>query len=117
MTLQAFVLLVFLFLGGCVPHPGVVQIGAEKFMVSRHADKDISGLSTLRGEALEEAYQYCISQNRFMRVVGITEFLPPDISRGRPRVEVQFMCLMEADPRLTRPSLEDSPDAVRIILE
>ena len=117
MKFQASALFVLLFLGGCAPHQDIVQIGAETFMVSRHADKDFPGLSTLRGEALEEAYQYCISQNKFMRVVNITEYLPPDISRGRPRVEVQFMCLMETDPRLTRPSLEKSPDAVRIILE
>lgn len=113
----ALVLLVLIVLAGCAAHSGIIQTGADTFMVSRQADTNYSGLSILRGEALEEAYQYCISQNKFMRVVNITEFLPPDISRGRPRAEVQFMCLEETDPRLTGSTLEKSPDAVRIILE
>ena len=117
MKKPALVLYVLFILAGCAAHPGVVQIGADTFMVSRQADKAISDLSVVRGEALEEAYLYCTSQNRLMRVVSITEFLPPDISRGLPRVEVQFLCLEETDPRLTHPSLERSPAAVRIILE
>jgi len=117
MKIPALIIYVLLILAGCAAHSGIVQIGADTFMVSKQAEADISDLSILRGEALEEAYLFCTSQNRLMRVVGITEFLPPDISRGLPKVEAQFLCLEETDPRLTDPSLQESPDAMRIILE
>ena len=106
-------LLSFLFiLNGCAAQSGVVLVANETFMVSRQADTDFSGLSTLRVEALEDAYKYCSGQNRFMRVDTITEFLPPDNTRGLPRAEVQFMCLEEADEKLTGSQLNMSSDKV-----
>ena len=81
-------------------------------MVSRQADIDFSGIGSLRADAIQAAYQYCISQNKFMRVVNITEFFPPDISRGFPKAEVEFLCLEETDPRFTRPKLEKAPDII-----
>ena len=104
----ALAMYVFLFLTGCAAHSGVVQIGPDTFMVSRQADKDYSGLGVLRGEALEEAYLHCIAQNnRFMRVVNITDFLPPDISRGFSKTEVTFMCLEGIDERFSPRSFEN----------
>ena len=101
----------FLF-AGCAAHSGVEQIGPETFRLSRQADTDFSGLSILRVEALEEAYKYCSKQNRHMRVDTITEFLPPDNTRGLPRAEIQFMCLEETDARLTGSGEEESSDKV-----
>ena len=103
---------VLLVLAGCAAQSGIVQINHETFKVSRQAETDFSGLSTLRVEALEEAYKYCSRQNKFMRVDTITEFLPPDNTRGLPRAEVQFMCLEEADEKLTGSQLNMSSDKV-----
>jgi len=106
------VLSVLLILAGCAAYSGVEQIGPETFRLSRQADTDFSGLNILRVEALEEAYKYCSKQKKRMRVETITEYLPPDNTRGLPRAEIQFMCLEETDPRLTDPGLEESYDRV-----
>ena len=100
-------------LSGCATHTGIVQVDSDTFMVSRQADIDFSGIGSLRADAIQAAYQYCISQNKFMRVVDITEFFPPDISRGFPKAEVEFMCLEETDPRFTRPK-SDKPHEIII---
>ena len=109
----SLLIVILVVLCGCAGHSGVVQIDPDTFMVSRQADIDFSGIGSLRADAIQAAYQYCISQNKFMRVVNITEFFPPDISRGFPRAEVEFMCLEETDPRLTRPKL-DKPHEIII---
>ena len=101
-----------LILAGCAAQSDVVRVNHETFKVSRQAETDFSGLSTLRVEALEEGYKYCSRQNKFMRVDTITEFLPPDNARGLPRVEVQFMCLEETDQRLTGSKSDTSSDKV-----
>ena len=111
MKQRSLLMVILVILGGCAKHSGVVQVGPDTFMISRQADINLSDIGNLRADAILEAYQYCISQNKFMRVAKITEFFP-DISRGFPRAEVQFMCLEESDARFTRPESENPADIV-----
>lgn len=99
-------MVILVILSGCAGHSGIVQVDPDTFMVSRQADIEFSGIGNLRSDAIQAAYQYCISKNKFMRVVNITEFFPPDISRGFPKAEVEFLCLEETDPRFTHPKSE-----------
>lgn len=54
----------FIIIAGCASNSGVVPIGPETFMVSRQAATGFSGLGTLKADALEEANEYCIKQNK-----------------------------------------------------
>ena len=111
MKKPSLLIVLLVLLSGCAKS-GIVQVDPDTFMISRQADIDISNIGTLRADAIQAAYNYCISQNKFMRIVDITEYFPPDISRGFPRAEVQFMCLEETDERFTRPKLQKTPDII-----
>lgn len=112
MKKQSLLIVLLVLLSGCANQSGITQVDPDTFMVSRQADIDFSGIGTLRADAIQAAYHYCINQNKFMRIVDITEYFPPDISRGFPRAEVQFMCLEETDERFTRPKLQKAPDII-----
>jgi hypothetical protein len=101
-----------LILFGCASNSGVVPIGPETFMVSRQAATGFSGLGTLKADAFKEANEYCVSQNKNIRVVNTNESSPPYVMGNFPRAEVQFMCLDKTDVELTRPKIRKTPDTV-----
>ena len=112
--MKKITLLLFTFLvgTGCASHSGVVPIGPDTFMVSRQAATGFSGMGTLKADAFREANQYCISQNKNIRVVNTQESSPPYVWGNFPRAEIQFMCLDKTDVELTRPKKEKTPDTV-----
>ena len=101
-----------LIVSGCAANSGVVPIGPDTFMVSRQAATGFSGLGTLKADAFQEANEYCLSQNKYIRVVNTSESAPPYVWGNFPRAEVQFMCLDKSDVELTRPKMEKAPDTV-----
>lgn len=105
-TMKKYLLLSLLIVTGCASNSGVVPIGPETFMVSRQAATGFSGLGTLKAEAFQEANQYCIKQNKNIRVVNTSESSPPYVLGNFPRAEVQFMCLDKSDAELTRPKMQ-----------
>ena len=110
--MKKYLLLSLLIVTGCALNSGVVPIGPETFMVSRQAATGFSGLGTLKAEAIQEANQYCIKQNKYIRVVNTSESSPPYVLGNFPRAEVQFMCLDKSDAELTRPKMQKTPDTV-----
>ena len=110
--MKKYLLLSLLIVTGCALNSGVVPIGQETFMVSRQAATGFSGLGTLKAEAIQEANQYCIKQNKNIRVVNTIESSPPYVLGNFPRAEVQFVCLDKSDAELTRPKMQKTPDTV-----
>ena len=100
------------FLIGCASSSGVVPIGPDTFLISRQAGSGFTGLGSLKADAFGEASRFCVSQNKYIRVVNTTESSPPYLFGNFPRAEVQFMCLEKGDSELTRPKLESRPDTV-----
>ena len=86
-------LFVAVLLSACASNTGIVPTGADTFLVARQAATGLSGLGNLKGEALQEADQYCVSRKMSLHVVGARETQPPYILGNYPRVEVQFKCL------------------------
>ena len=66
-------------------------------MVARQAATGFSGLGNLKGEALQEADQYCASKKMSLHVLGTRETQPPYILGNYPRAEVQFKCLQPGE--------------------
>lgn len=92
-------LLLFLIITGCAAKSGVIQIDTDTFMVSRKAATVFYNFEDLKSDALQEAAEYCKSQNKHDRIVNTKES-PPAYFLGKfPKVEVQFMCVnkKEAD--------------------
>ena len=84
-------------LAGCAKKPGVVSAGPDTYLVTRQAKTHIfANLDNLEAEALHEATEYCLSQNKNIRVVN-TNVSPPHVMNNLPRASVQFMCLEKTD--------------------
>jgi hypothetical protein len=110
--MKKYLLISLIIVSGCASNSGVVPIGPDTFMVSRQAATGFSGLGTLKADAFNEANQYCIKQNKNIRVVNTSESSPPYVMGNFPRAEVQFMCLDKSDSELTRPKMQKTPDTV-----
>ena len=87
-TLVASVLLVC----GCAANSGVVAIGSGMYMVSRQAATGFSGMGTLKADAMKEANDFCIAQNKTLKILSTDEAEPPFILGNFPKAEVQFTC-------------------------
>jgi hypothetical protein len=85
-----------LVLAGCAAKSGVVSNGPDTYLVSRQAKTNFANLDNLKAEALQEAKEYCLSQNKNIRVVN-TNVSPPHVMNNLPRASVQFMCLEKTD--------------------
>lgn len=110
--MKVFYFSIAIFLAGCASNSGVIPIGPDTFMVSRQAATGFSGSGTLKGEAFQEANQYCLNQKKMLQVVNTTEAQPPYILGNFPKVELQFMCLDAKDSELARPKLRKEADTV-----
>ena len=84
-----------LLLASCAakPGPGVVSEGPDTYLVSRQAATFFSDLDNLETEAVHEASEYCLSQNKNLVVVNIIKPTPARIFGNFPRAVVQFKCL------------------------
>ena len=90
-------LMIALFvLAGCASKPGVVSAGPDTYLVTRQAKTNFANLENLEAEALQEATEYCLSQNKNISVVKAS-VSPPNIFGNLPRASVQFMCLEKTD--------------------
>ena len=87
-----------LLLAGCAAKPaGIVTEGPDTYMVSRQAATFFSDLDNLKAEALLEASEHCLSQNKKIQVVNIIEPSPARVFGNFPRAVVQFKCLEKTD--------------------
>ena len=92
----ALLLVVVLFLSGCATKPGVVSSGPDTYLVYHQGATGLSDLGKLKAEALQEAKEYCLSQNKNIHVVNTSESTFR-VFGNLPKAKVQFMCLDKAD--------------------
>jgi hypothetical protein len=109
MKCWVFLAILPLATGGCAANSGVAPLGADTFVASRQAATGFSGSGNLKGEALTEAGQYCIGQNKTLLVTNTKEAAPPYVMGNFPKAEVEFMCLNPGDPRLSPPPSQTRP--------
>jgi hypothetical protein len=97
-------------LAGCVS-TGPIPIGEDTFMISKKgAGGGFTSVGAIKGEVFQEANAYCVSQGKKFQVVSTNEH-PAGFGRF-PEAEVQFMCLNQGDPALTRTRLQRAPDTI-----
>lgn len=90
------VVLVALGSVGCASNTGVVPAGGDTYLIAKQAATGFPGLGNLKGEALQEANQYCVRDGKSMEVVNTSETKPPYLLGNYPRAEVQFRCVAKA---------------------
>ena len=96
---KLIMLMVALFVfTGCAAKTGsgVVSEGPDTYLVSRQAKTNFANLDNLKDEALQEAKEYCLSQNKNIHVVNTSESTFR-VFGNLPKAKVQFMCLDKAD--------------------
>ena len=95
-------MIALLVLAGCATKSGVVSAGPDTYLVTRQAKTNFANLDNLKAGTLQEATEYCLSQNKNIRVVK-TSVSPPNIFGNLPRAAVQFMCLEKTDTDSSSP--------------
>jgi hypothetical protein len=70
-----------------------VQTGPDSFTVSRRAPTGFPSLESLKADALNEAGQYCIGQNKRVQVTSTKQYEPPYVFGNYPRVAFEFRCV------------------------
>ncbi len=93
---------------GCASNSGVVAIGSSIYMVSRQAATGFSGKGTLKADAMKEANDFCIAQNKTMKILSTDEAEPPFIFGNFPKAEVQFSCVESNSSGPTAPPASDN---------
>ena len=84
-----------LVLGGCASNSGVVPMSADTYFISKQAATGFTGLGTLRGDAMREAYAQCSKTGKSVQVTDTTESKPPYLLGNFPRVDITFRCVSE----------------------
>jgi hypothetical protein len=86
-------LIVATTLAGCASHTGVLPDGLGGYTISKQAATGFPGLGTLKGDIMQEANQYCLSQGRDFLLTNSTETQPPYLLGNYPRAEISFRCV------------------------
>lgn len=81
-----------LFLVSCASNTGIINIGEEKLYIAKQAATGFPGTGGIKTEALNEATQYCASQNKSLKIIELNENEGPYILGKYPRVELTFIC-------------------------
>ena len=89
-------MIALLALAACTTKSGVVSAGPDTYLVTHQAKTNFTNLDNLKAEALHEATEYCLNQNKNIRVVK-TSVSPPNIFGNLPRASIQFMCFEKVD--------------------
>ena len=77
---------------GWAARSGVVQVGDGRFLVTRQAATGLSGLGTLKADAVREAEAYCKALGKGVEVMRADESKPPYVLGNFPRAEIEFAC-------------------------
>jgi len=92
----ALLMFVIPVLAGCAAKSGVVSNGPDTYLVSRQAKTNFANLDNLKAGAIQEASDFCLSQNKNIRVVN-SSVSQPDVFGNLPKAAVEFMCLEKTD--------------------
>ena len=100
-----------LAIAGCAS-TGPIPIGKDTYMISKQsAGGMFVSASSVKAEIFQEGFAFCQKQNKVFQVVRSNELSAIPAVR-MPSAEVQFMCLSENDPELTRPKMKKEADNV-----
>ena len=80
---------------GCASNSGVVQMGSDTYFISKQAATGFTGLGSLRGEAMQEAYAQCSKSGKAVQVTDTQDSKPPYLLGNFPRVDITFRCVAQ----------------------
>lgn len=90
MIIVAFVAVL---LSACASNSGVVRMGDNTYFISKQAATGFTGLGSLRGDAMREAYAQCSQTGKSVEVTNTDQSHPPYLFGNFPRVDITFRCV------------------------
>jgi hypothetical protein len=87
------VAIVAILLSACASNSGVVRMGNDTFFISKQAATGFTGLGSLRGDAMREAYAQCSQAGKSVEVTNTDQSNPPYLLGNFPRVDITFRCV------------------------
>jgi hypothetical protein len=97
-------------LAGCASI-GPVPIGKDTYMISKQSAAGAFGSSgAVKAEIIQEGSAYCAANKKVFQIVSSSD--RPAGYGHNPSAEINFMCLSEGDPELSRPKLRKEADTV-----
>ena len=85
--------LVAVVLSACASNSGVVQMGNDTYFISKQAATGFTGLGSLRGDAMRDAYSQCSKTDKSVEVTNTDQSNPPYLLGNFPRVDITFRCV------------------------
>jgi hypothetical protein len=103
--------IIVLAVGGCAMSTGIMPVGPDTYMLSKHNAPIRGGAITAQQEALAEANAFCAQQSKV--------FLPNDMQTpaslnpyGPTNFSITFRCLPPDHPDIARYRLQRSPNYI-----
>ena len=87
------IVLVAILLSACASNSGVVQMGNNTYFISKQAATGFTGLGSLRGDAMRDAYSQCSKTGKSVEVTNTDQSHPPFLLGNFPRVDITFRCV------------------------
>jgi len=84
---------VAVLLGACASNSGVVKMGDDTYFISKQAATGFTGLGSLRGDAMRDAYSQCSKTGKSVEVTNTDQSHPPFLLGNFPRVDITFRCV------------------------
>lgn len=88
-----FIALVAVVVSACASNSGVVQMGNDTYFISKQAATGFTGLGSLRGDAMRDAYAQCSKSGKSVEVTNTDQSNPPYLLGNFPRVDITFRCV------------------------
>lgn len=99
---------------GCASSTGIVPVGNDIYMVSRHGGFGSANGGPIKADAFREAAEYCSEKGKQFQPISTHE---TPLAPGRfPEAEVQFTCLSPGES-LPKNALAPMAPAQKVIIE
>jgi len=68
-------------------------MGNDTYFISKQAATGFTGLGSLRGDAMRDAYAQCSKSGKSVEVTNTDQSNPPYLLGNFPRVDITFRCV------------------------
>ncbi|PPU39841.1 MAG: hypothetical protein EOO81_07320 [Oxalobacteraceae bacterium] len=68
-------------------------MGNDTYFISKQAATGFTGLGSLRGEAMRDAFAQCKKSGQSVEVTDTVDAKPPFVLGNFPRVDITFRCV------------------------
>lgn len=87
-----WLLFLSLFIASCASNSGIIASGENEYLIAKQAATGFPGTGGIKSDALTEASNYCMAQDKTLNIIELNENEGPFVLGKYPRVELTFSC-------------------------